>query len=89
MLLITILKAEQRCKLFVEGAHVTSEQFLECEELFFMFPTTDLSLGLAEEFTSEKGNEGSYAVRAEVKMALLKLHALNLTEPSFPAIGKL
>ena len=83
-----ILKTEQRCKLFVEAVHVTSEQFLECEELFFMFPRTDLSLGLAEEFMSGKGNKVSYAVRAEVKMALLKLHALNLTESSFPTIGK-
>ena len=83
-----ILNAEQRCKLFVEAVHAMSEQFLECEELFFMFPTTDLSLGLAEEFTSE-GNKGSYAVRAKIKMALVKLHAPNLTKPSFPAIGKL
>ena len=89
MLLILVLKAEQRCKLFVEAVHVTSEQFLEREEMLFMFPTTDLSRGLAEEFISWKGNKVSYAVRTEVKMALLKLHALNLTESSFPAIGKL
>lgn len=89
MLLILILKAEQRCKLFVEAVHVRTKQFLECEEMFFMFPTMDLSLGLAEEFISGKSNKVSYAVRAEVKMALLKLHAPNLTESSFPAIGKL
>lgn len=89
MLLILILKAEQRCKLFVKAVHVRSEQFLECEEMFFMFPTMDLSLGLAEELISGKSNKVSYAVRAEVKMALLKLHALNQTESSFPAIGKL
>ena len=58
MLLIMILNAEQRCKLFVEAVHAMSEQFLECEELIFMFPTTDLSLGLAEEFTSEKVTRG-------------------------------
>jgi hypothetical protein len=89
MLLILVLKAEQRCKLFVEAVHIRSEQFLKCEEMFFMFPTMDLSLGLAEEFNSRKSNKVSYAVRAEVKMALLKLHALDQTESSFPAIGNL
>jgi hypothetical protein len=71
------------CKLFVEAVHIRNE------EMFFMFPMMDLSLGLAKEFISRKSNKVSYAVRAGVKMALLKLHALNLTKSSFPAIGKL
>jgi hypothetical protein len=39
---VSVLKAEKRCKLFVEVVHIGSKKFFECEEMFFVFSTTEL-----------------------------------------------
>jgi hypothetical protein len=49
MHVISPLKAEKRCKFFVEVVYVRSKKSLECEEMFTSFPT-DLSAALAKEF---------------------------------------